>query len=36
LAPFKDDYDLILLDCPVTISVLAENIFTAADFTLVR
>ncbi len=35
LAPFKDDYDLILLDCPVTISVLAENIFTAADFTLV-
>jgi len=35
LAPFEDDYDLILLDCPVTISVLAENIFTAADFTLV-
>ena len=35
LAPFKDDYDLILLDCPVTISVLAENIFAAADFTLV-
>jgi len=35
LAPFKDEYDLILLDCPVTISVLAENIFNAADFTLV-
>ena len=35
LIPFKDEYDLILLDCPVTISVLAENIFTAADFTLV-
>lgn len=35
LAPFKDDYDLILLDCPVTISVLAENILDAADITLV-
>jgi chromosome partitioning protein len=35
LAPFKGEYDLILLDCPVTISVLAENIFNAADFTLV-
>jgi len=35
LAPFKDAYDLILLDCPVTISILAENIFNAADYTLV-
>jgi chromosome partitioning protein len=35
LAPFEDEYDLILLDCPVTISVLAENIFNVADFTLV-
>jgi len=35
LAPLKDEYDLILLDCPVTISVLAENIFNVADFTLV-
>jgi chromosome partitioning protein len=35
LTLFKDEYDLILLDCPVTISVLAENILTAADFTLV-
>jgi cellulose biosynthesis protein BcsQ len=35
LDPFKDEYDLILLDCPATISILAENIFNAADFTLV-
>lgn len=35
LAPLKDEYDLILLDCPVTISVLAENIFNVSDFTLV-
>jgi cellulose biosynthesis protein BcsQ len=35
LNPFKDEYDLIILDCPVTISVLAENIFNAVDFTLV-
>ncbi len=35
LAPFKDEYDLIVLDCPVTISVLAENILNVSDFTLV-
>jgi cellulose biosynthesis protein BcsQ len=35
LNPFKDEYDLIILDCPVSISVLAENIFNAVDFTLV-
>lgn len=35
LASFGNEYDLILLDCPVTISILAENIFNAADFILV-
>ncbi len=35
LNPFKDEYDLIILDCPVSISVLAENILNAVDFTLV-
>jgi chromosome partitioning protein len=35
LTPFKDEYDLIVLDCPVTISILAENIFNAVDNILV-
>ncbi len=35
LTYFRDEYDLIVLDCPVTISILAENIFNAADFILV-
>jgi chromosome partitioning protein len=35
LRPLRDVYDLILMDCPVTISMLAENIFNAADYTLV-
>lgn len=35
LNPFKDEYDFIVLDCPVTISILAENIFNAVDYTLV-
>ena len=35
LNPFKNEYDLIILDCPVTISTLSENIFTAADCILV-
>ena len=35
LKPFKDQYDLIILDCPVTISILAENILNAVDYTLV-
>jgi chromosome partitioning protein len=35
LYPFASEYRLILLDCPVTISILAENILSAADFTLV-
>jgi cellulose biosynthesis protein BcsQ len=35
LNSFKDEYNLIILDCPVTISLLAENIFNAVDHTLV-
>jgi cellulose biosynthesis protein BcsQ len=35
LKPFQDEYDLIILDCPVTISILADNIFNTADYTLV-
>ena len=35
LDPLKNKYDLIILDCPVTISILAENIFNAVDYTLV-
>ena len=35
LTPFKGEYDLIVLDCPVTISILAENIFNAVDYILV-
>jgi chromosome partitioning protein len=35
LRPFKDEYDFIILDCPVTISILAENILNAVDYTLV-
>ncbi|NOY14016.1 MAG: AAA family ATPase [Deltaproteobacteria bacterium] len=35
LKGLKDEYDLVLLDCPPTFSRLAENIFTAADLILV-
>ena len=35
LNSLKDQYDLIILDCPVTISILAENILNAVDYTLV-
>ena len=35
LDPFKAEYDFIFLDCPVTISILADNIFNAVDYTLV-
>ena len=35
LNPFRVEYDVIILDCPVTISILAENIFNAVDYTLV-
>ena len=35
LKPFKAEYDFIFLDCPVTISLLAENILNAVDYALV-
>ncbi|MBW2412011.1 MAG: AAA family ATPase [Deltaproteobacteria bacterium] len=35
IAPFKDEYDIIILDCPVTINILAENILNAVDYALV-
>lgn len=35
LKPLRSEYDLVILDCPVTISILAENIFNAVDFILV-
>jgi cellulose biosynthesis protein BcsQ len=35
LAPLKEEYDLIILDCPPTINILAENIFGASDNLLV-
>ncbi len=34
LKPFEKEYDLIVLDCPPTINILAENIFNAADILL--
>ncbi|MFC1814219.1 ParA family protein [Thermodesulfobacteriota bacterium] len=35
MAPLRDEYDIIILDCPVTINILAENILNAVDYTLV-
>ena len=35
LKPLKNEYDVIILDCPVTISLLAENIFNAVDYIFV-
>ncbi len=35
LGGLKKDYDLVILDCPPTISQLAENIFNAADLVMV-
>jgi cellulose biosynthesis protein BcsQ len=35
LEPLKKEYDLIILDCPPTINIVAENIFNAADHLLV-
>lgn len=35
LDPLKNEYDLIILDSPPTINILAENIINAADFVLV-
>ena len=34
LRPLADDYDLIVLDCPPSISLVSENIFRAADVLL--
>ena len=35
LDPLRAEYDLIILDCPPSISLLAENIFNVADYLLV-
>lgn len=35
LAPLAEEYELILLDCPPTINMVAENVFHAADALLV-
>ncbi len=31
LRPLADDYDLVILDCPPSISLVSENVFSAAD-----
>lgn len=31
LEPFSQDYDLVFLDCPPNINIVAENVFSAAD-----
>ena len=35
IKPLKKEYDFIILDCPATISILAENIFNSSDYLLV-
>jgi cellulose biosynthesis protein BcsQ len=35
IRPLQDEYDLVIFDCPPSINILAENIFTAADLILV-
>ncbi len=35
LSSLKNEYDLIILDCPPNINLLAENVFNAADLILV-
>jgi cellulose biosynthesis protein BcsQ len=35
LRPMAEDYDLVFLDCPPSISLVSENIFRAADMLLV-
>ena len=35
LSPFKAEYDFVFLDCPVSISILGENILNAVDTVLV-
>jgi cellulose biosynthesis protein BcsQ len=34
LAPLRDEYDRIFLDCPPNLTLLSENIFHAADYIL--
>lgn len=35
LEPLREHYDLIVLDCPATMTLVAENIFNAADVVLI-
>lgn len=35
LAPLSDDYDLVILDCPPSISLVSESVFETADALLV-
>lgn len=35
LLPLKNEYDLIILDCPPNLTLLAENIFNASDIIVV-
>ena len=35
IAPFKKEYDLIILDCPPNVTLLSENVFFAADYIIV-
>jgi len=35
LEPLREEYDLVILDCPPTINILAENVFNAVDKLLV-
>ncbi|MCP3965811.1 MAG: AAA family ATPase [Lentisphaerae bacterium] len=35
LMPVKNEYDLIVLDCPPNITIVAENIFRASDLILI-
>ncbi|MFP3978989.1 ParA family protein [Marinobacter sp. KMM 10035] len=35
LKPIRDDYDLVILDCPPSISVLSEQVFSSVDALLV-
>ena len=35
LNSFEDEYDVLFLDCPASISTLAENVLRTADYTLI-
>lgn len=35
LAPLKDEYQLVILDCPPNLTLLAENVFNASDIIVV-